>query len=118
MNFIKFVVQRKGVIALFGVLAVFVSYRAARIGYQAFQLRSERMFTERRIEITKGENAKILNEIADAHSNDTTERVAKEQLNLRLPDEKVLVVVSSLDVATNAPQIVPPWWMRLFDFFR
>lgn len=103
------------------LLSLFVSYHAVKLTIRAREVRRESAAIQRQIAEVRKEITELDKEIAQVHSRDVVERVAKEELNLKKPDEYVAVIVLS-DLATTAEGVANQgFWEHLKSlifFFR
>lgn len=99
-----------------GVIAGFVLYGAAVTLHQTLTVREQSAETRAEIETLRRRKAELEAAIRALQDPETIRREAKEELNLKLPGEEVLVVIPP-EEPTSEP--VPlGWGERIQHFFR
>ena len=100
------------------VIAVAVSYSAARMVRDALVVRRESSMNNAKIEELKKKKQELEQYLAELQTKEAMEREAKERLNLKKIGEKVVVIVP--DKMKDAIQGVSSegFWGRITSFFR
>lgn len=80
------------VIAALFVAASLLALSAWRIVWRALEVRRERLILEEKLEELKAEKAKLEARLGAAGSAEVIEKMAKEKLNLKKPEEEVVVI--------------------------
>lgn len=111
-------------IAFLLVIAALLGTSAVRMYIRERAIGSDQQVLDQRVRDLRTENERLSRTSAVITSPDVIERMAKEQLNLKKPDEHVAVVVSgdaasSSGTAASAPSDFFSGWLgSVFRFFR
>lgn len=89
----KYLLAWPPVIAVFAVIAVLLSISAARIVLRYAEIRRERAALEKKVEELKAEKERLEASVRAAGDPEVIERMAKERLNLKKPEEQVAIIV-------------------------
>lgn len=99
------------------LLAISVSYSAARMVRDVFIVRTESKEVVKKIEELTRKKQELELALAEIQTKEAIEREAKARLNLKNPGEEVVVVVPEKKV--SAPQDSPvSFWSRLISLFK
>lgn len=94
------------------VVALIVSWSAARMGMQAVNVKSEARSIDAEVAKLKQEKAALDRVIAELNTPYAAEREAKERRNLKRPGEKVAVIISE-SAKEKKEETKETWWQSL-----
>lgn len=106
------------------VVAFFLVSSATRITYRYLGIRNEREAIDRKVRELRAEKERLEELIKHAESPQAVERLAKERLNLKKPEEEVVVVSPEKETSSPASgsvktsTFVSGWVEALVNFFR
>ncbi len=114
------------VVILLGVVSVLLGLSAFRISLRYQEVRKERQVLQEKVNELKAEIARTEETIRASGSSEVIEKLAKDRLNLKRPEEEVVVVLPKRDnLAASAPDMqngdfiaVADWFRSLASFFR
>lgn len=113
------------VIAALFVAASLLALSAARMVWRALEVRRERLMLEEKLEELKVEKAELEARLRAAGSAEVIEKMAKEKLNLKKPEEEVVVIPPQRETdqalqrqAGFGPWSVWDWLGSLTGFWR
>lgn len=112
----KFVTSPLTVLVLF-ILVSFLGYRLFTVWQVYRDLSNNDARLEKKLSFYQSENEHLQEEVKIANTPEAIERDGKARLNMKLPGEKVVVVVPP-SVASGTVPSESSFWMWLADFFR
>ncbi|MFY9462511.1 MAG: septum formation initiator family protein [Candidatus Sungiibacteriota bacterium] len=95
------------------LLSLLIGYKSFGIVLKERALRVEVKNLEERVGKAEETNKFLDKEIAQTHTPEVIEKLAKEQLNLQKPGELVAVIVPSASNTESLPLPAPSLWERL-----
>jgi len=99
------------------LLAIAVSYSAARMVRNAFIMRTQSAEMTKKIEELKQKKWELEAALAQIQTKEAVEREGKARMNLKKPGEDVVVVVP--EKKTNTPiEQSKGFWATVISFFR
>lgn len=94
-------------------LAIFLGVNAVQVLWQAFDVREESVKEQDKIGKLRAQKEQLEAQLRELETKEALEREAKSRLNLKLPGEEVVVVVSEKkEKPTEAPHS-PGFWKRI-----
>lgn len=110
------------VVALFLVVAGFLSVSAVRMMLRAAEIQKERIALESKVRELEARKADLEASLANIDSPGAIERAAKDKLDLKNPGEEVVVVEPDRATTTGKRpsgfvSFLPGWLAHVFQFF-
>ena len=99
------------------LIAVAISYNAARMVRDALDMRTQSADMTQRIEQLKVKKQELEVLLTELQTKEAVEREAKERLNLKKPGEQVVVVVPEKKDSSPAEQPMS-LWEKFMSFFK
>lgn len=104
------------------LLAVLVAYGAFNLARYGLELKKESWGAQKKIEELARKNQGLEAALTELETKEASERMAKERLNLKLPGEKVVVLVPHDLSASQADDSVKDsgflkFWNQVKNFF-
>lgn len=110
--------SRAVVLVALGVM-ILASFHAGRIFLKERGLKKELAALQAEIAKVQTENTRLENEIQNTRSREIIEKIAKEQLNLRKPGEKVTVIIPAAFSSTTTSGTSPvSLWERVKSYLK
>lgn len=99
------------------ILSLFVGYKTLGIFLKERAINGDMKKLEEQVMKDKATNNLLGNEIAQTHTLEVIEKLAKEQLNLQKPGELVTVIVNPSSNTGPQPSPAPSLWQRIKSLF-